>query len=68
MKIIKKGNLKACNHPIRFNCKNCGCIFVANNAEYRHRMAQTNDEYYSCICPCCKREVCQAPRGKSKQQ
>lgn len=56
MRIIKKGDLK----PRIFNCNNCGCIFEANNKEYRYKKQCVYPDYvgiYYCECPQCEHEV-----------
>lgn len=56
MRIIKKGDLE----PRVFNCDNCGCVFEANNKEYRHKKHYVYPDcvdIYYCECPQCEREV-----------
>lgn len=53
MKIIKEGNL---NKPIVFECKECGCVFIANKKEYNAEHFMLNgklNSYVSMCCPCC---------------
>ena len=57
MKIIKEGNLELLKQIRRFKCGLCGCIFEADNTEYKTDN-QYNHTYYTCDCPCCNREVC----------
>lgn len=52
MRIIKKGDLE----PRVFNCDSCGCIFEANNKEYRYKKQCIFDIYY-CECPECEHEI-----------
>lgn len=57
MKIIKKGKLKKIK---RFECNECGCIFEADDTEYRPTpilAMQLGEGEYRCTCPCCKNEV-----------
>jgi len=57
MEILKQGNIQKIRRVKRFACKHCGCVFTADNTEYRPA------DYYSnmhdgidatCECPCCK--------------
>ncbi len=52
MKIIKEGNLKKLKKIKRFVCEECGCIFEAEEYEYKWG-SQYNETYYYCTCPCC---------------
>lgn len=57
MKIIKQGKskeeLKAIlNKTKRFECKTCGCIFEANEGEYKFEEDYIYSTYY-CKCPNC---------------
>jgi RNase P subunit RPR2 len=60
MEIIKHGNLT----PIRFECKKCGCEFIADITEYKE--AYSNGEKHLIVdCPDCnnvayisEREAC----------
>lgn len=54
MKILKVGDLRRLDKPIRFECKACGCIFEADRSEYRHEFSQReNVGWYECECPTC---------------
>lgn len=59
MKIIKNGVLPV--DTKRFLCKECGCMFEAENTnnkkEYEKRFNQYQEEYYVSKCPCCNRRV-----------
>lgn len=35
-----------------FWCANCGCIFKADDQEYKYEMFR-NEDYYYCACPEC---------------
>lgn len=50
MKILVDGNLKKVKI---FRCNTCGCVFEADNSEYKYSRAQYNQSYYECKCPCC---------------
>ena len=52
MKIIKEGSLNLLLGIKRFECRNCGCIFEAEEGEYKHGQ-QYNEDYYYCDCPYC---------------
>ena len=52
MNIIKKGDLKRLDKTRRFSCDKCGCVWEANQTEYRHE----NDRHCDlivCSCPTC---------------
>lgn len=54
MEIITKGSYFA--KKIKFECKTCGCVFLANETEYKPAcsLAQMHDNIqYECECPCC---------------
>lgn len=48
MKIIKEGNLKT----IVFKCDKCGCVFEADDTEYKEDWRTPKPE---CECPTCHR-------------
>jgi len=52
MKIIKEGDLNKIKKIRRFKCEKCGCIFEAEEDEYKCGN-QYNEIYYYCSCPCC---------------
>ena len=54
MKIIKQGDLKRLDKTKRFNCDACGCIWEANQTEYRHDFFM-NEPRITCNCPTCGR-------------
>lgn len=57
MKIIKEGNAEP--KVKRFSCNYCGCVFEADETEYRplaDAIAYMKDGIDSfCICPCCEK-------------
>lgn len=53
MKIIVQGNHDLIKKIKKFSCNSCGCIFEANNSEYKYGGSQYNVSYYECRCPCC---------------
>lgn len=56
MKIIKNGDLKRIKQIKTFDCDFCGCLFEADNIEYRIG-SQYNETYYYAKCPFCGRNV-----------
>lgn len=58
MKIIKEGDLRILHRPLIFECKTCGCVFEADDTEYKHEYSQREmcgwDETH---CPMCHRIV-----------
>ncbi len=60
MQIIKKGDLNKLKKIKRFECDKCGCIFEADQTEYKPTpgiAAQRGEGDYRCVCPYCKNEV-----------
>lgn len=58
MKIIKHGDVGCLKQIKRFECKSCGCIFEADNTEYKHEFSQREMcGWYETRCPTCKRYV-----------
>ena len=59
MKIIKEGIVSIDSR--RFVCKECGCVFEAENTkngkEYEKRFDQYQEEYYVSKCPFCHTKV-----------
>ncbi len=56
MKIIKNGNINQLKKIKTFDCDFCGCIFEADNTEYKTGH-QYNEVYYYAFCPFCGRRV-----------
>lgn len=56
MKIIKDGDAKKIKNIKTFDCDFCGCLFEADNTEYKIG-SQYNEEYYYIKCPFCGRTV-----------
>lgn len=56
MTIIREGDMRKIKKVLRFECRNCGCIFEAEKGEYRVG-TQYNEEYYYCECPFCHKPV-----------
>lgn len=56
MKIIKNGDLKKIKQVKTFDCDFCGCLFEADNTEYKIG-SQYNETYYYTKCPFCGRNV-----------
>lgn len=65
MKIIKQGEVKRKLKPLQFECRECGCVFEADNTEYKFSHAdlypgELDDEeilVYYCLCPTCDSKV-----------
>lgn len=58
MKIIQKGDLNRLKKIKRFECGQCGCIFEAENTEYKYEFSQRdNYGWYEAHCPTCHRTV-----------
>lgn len=60
MEILKHGNIKKLEFQ-KFCCKECGCVFIADNTEYTNCIAEPYAHYdlieFSCICPTCGQTV-----------
>ena len=55
MKILVKGDLNRLK-KMKFECKECGCVFIANKKEYNAEHFMLNgklNSYVSMRCPCC---------------
>jgi len=58
MRIIKHGDVNKLKQIKRFECKSCGCIFEADNTEYKHEYSQRETcDWYSVKCPTCNKYV-----------
>lgn len=57
MEIIKAGDPSRLQRIREFECKQCGCIFKACDAEYTYSGMQYNISYYKCACPTCGETV-----------
>ena len=57
MKIITKGDVRKARKVIRFECKRCGCVFEADSTEFDKEFIASNEWYYHCKCPTCKKGV-----------
>lgn len=56
MKIIRNGDKNKLKQIQTFDCDFCGCLFEADNTEYKIG-SQYNEEYYYIKCPFCGRNV-----------
>ena len=56
MKIIKQGDLRRLDKTRRFTCRDCGCIWDANQTEYRYESDGRNEDLWICECPTCGRK------------
>lgn len=56
MRIIREGNL---HHAKYFKCKECGCLFEADDTEYEEApwTAKLQGFDCRCKCPCCGKWV-----------
>lgn len=52
MQIIKPG--KKISTIRRFECTNCGCVFEADESEYKI-VFNYNESHARCKCPCCNK-------------
>jgi len=58
MKIIQQGDNNKVTDIKRFVCKECGCVFEADNTEFKAEYAYGQYlEGYSCDCPNCGKSV-----------
>lgn len=53
MKIIKEGKKEILSKDKRFECDQCGCIFEANESEYKTEYEDCYFYHY-CKCPFCE--------------
>lgn len=54
MKILVPGDLSRLRKFRKFECKKCGCEFVAErNTDYFESLDMRNQEYATVQCPCC---------------
>ena len=56
MKILVEGKLDNLKQT-KFECPRCGCVFIANEMEYRAEAEFYGYYTVMCECPCCKIEV-----------
>lgn len=55
MLIVKRGTLP---HKYReFECKNCGCVFIADKIKGEYIVSHTDTGKLIADCPCCKKKV-----------
>lgn len=57
MEILKQGDISKLKHTKKFECCWCGCIFLADDDEYKYSGSQYNESYYQCACPTCNNPV-----------
>lgn len=60
MNIIKQGDMKRQDKTRRFACDKCGCIWEANQTEYRHEWDRNGDTIV-CSCPTCGNDTYVSP-------
>lgn len=52
MKILYKGNIKK-EKEEKFSCKQCDCVWLANEGEYIKEDINFYEGMKKCKCPCC---------------
>lgn len=57
MKIIRHGNPKRSKPDIEFECRCCGCIFIAEYGEYQKFDSQKDGSWVEAICPECHQKT-----------
>ena len=58
MRILKAGDVERLKQIKKFECKTCGCVFEADNTEYKYQYSQRIDEgWYEVKCPTCGKRV-----------
>ena len=57
MKILVQGDIEKTKKYKRFDCKHCGCVFLANGDEYNDWSNQHDGVMFGIECPCCNRMV-----------
>ena len=53
MKILVQGDLNRLKKIKKFSCDKCGCVFLADQNEYRNNSNQHDGTMFSINCPCC---------------
>ena len=57
MKILVQGNKDRLKKNKKFECRYCGCVFIADNTEYRDESTQKDGPMFTIECPCCNKSV-----------
>lgn len=57
MKVLSHGDPKKGKPDIKFFCRRCGCVFVAEFGEYKKECSQIEGLWYSAKCPECGTSV-----------
>ena len=57
VKIIVDGDKNRLKKYKRFECRDCGCIFIADNTEYQDCSTQRDGVMFQIKCPCCNKSV-----------
>lgn len=53
--ILKQGDLNRLKRTLRFGCQKCGCVFDADQDEYKSQYSQREMcGWYEIKCPCCE--------------
>lgn len=61
IKILRKGDPERLKRTIRFGCKICGCVFEADQDEYKRQYYSQREAFggHEIKCPCCGKWVTQ---------
>ena len=54
MRVIIEGDLSLLKKEKQFRCERCGCIWYAEEGEYKNESNQIDGSLYACQCPTCK--------------
>lgn len=57
MKILIPGNKVRLLKYKEFHCKDCGCVFIADQTEYKDFSSQNEGPIFVRACPCCAMNV-----------
>ena len=68
MRVLRNGNPDVARPVVRFQCKNCDCLFEAERHEYSAVNDYRNGYYYRARCPCCGKDVTVGETDKKKQR
>lgn len=57
MRILVQGDINRLQKIKKFECGDCGCVFVGNREEYEDCSTQRDGAWFTMECPCCGRTV-----------
>ena len=57
MKILVQGDKNRLLKYKEFKCQDCGCVFIADQTEYKDISNQKDGPIFTIKCPCCNRSV-----------